>query len=519
MKKLFLALAALGVFVAGVALAANANDIVFPVQELGGCKNEQACKTYCDKPDNMAPCVAFAKAHNLMSQQEIKRAEALLSSLDAGGPGGCTSKESCETFCNDVTNIEACIGFAEKHGLMDENELKESKQVIRALKKGAKLPGGCTSKESCETYCQDPNNVEECVSFAEAAGFIKPEEAAEARKMMGFMQRGETPGNCKGRESCDAYCSHDANVMECVAFAEKAGMISKEDADMARKTGGRGPGGCRSKESCDAFCNAPDNQQACFEFAKEHGLIPEEKLAEMKEGMARLRAGVKQAPEEVVACLKANLGETIIQEIEAGTFTPGPATGEKIKGCFESMMSKVKEEMKKHFEGMPEKVRACLEENLGKDVVEQIAQGQAPPSPEMGDFMRACFELTRPSPAEMQEQIMQNMPQEMRACAQPKLAEYLQSLQKQEQPEMENRIRGIVDACAQDFQAREIEKQTQQIQRSEAENIPSPEGMNQEQQAEFERIKQERILQETERRIQEEVRRQTQEAQQLPTAP
>lgn len=525
-QKIFLAALLLVALTAGVALATSADDIVFPVPELGGCKNERECKTYCDKPDNMSSCVSFAKDHNLISRRDIKKAEALLSSLDSGGPGGCKTKEACETFCNDVNNIETCIGFAEKHGLMDADELKESKQVVRALRKGAKLPGGCANKEACETYCQDPNHVEECVAFAEAAGFIKPEEAKEARKMMGFMQRGETPGNCKSKESCDAYCSSDKNIMECVSFAEKAGMISSEEAAMARKTGGRGPGGCRSKESCDAFCNAQENQQTCFEFAKEHGLIPEEKLAEMKEGMARLRAGIKQAPEEVIACLKTNLGENIIREIEAGTLAPGPAMGEKVKECFDAMMPKIREEMKKHFANMPEKVRTCLNEKLGSEVVAQIERGEAPPSPEMGDSMRACFEMMRPSAAELQEQIMQGMPEEMRPCVRPKLAERLQSVQTQN--ELDRQIRSIVDECAKDFQSRMEDRQTpspQEIPYSK--DMPSPEGMGPEEREQFERIKQEEIQKEIERRTQEETQRQTEEirraieqqTQRIPSAP
>lgn len=434
---------------AGVALATSAGDITFPVQELGNCKNQKECRTYCDKQDNMAPCVAFAKKHNLMSEQDIKKAEALLSSLDTGGPGGCTTKESCETFCDDANNIEVCVAFAEKHGLMSAQELKESKQVVKALKKGAKLPGSCANKEACETYCQDPNNVEECVSFAEAAGFMKPEEAQEARKMMGFMQRGETPGNCKSKESCDSYCSNDKNIMECVGFAEKAGMISKEEADMARKTGGKGPGGCRSKESCDAFCNTPQNQQACFEFAKEHGLLSEEDLERIQEGMESIREALEEAPEEVVECLKENLGENIIQEIEEGTFTPGPAIGEKV---------------------------------------------------------RTCFELMRPDPAELEAQIMESIPDEMQECVQPKVHAILQRITEEEEPDhdaIEGEVRGVVEACGEEMREQMMPDREDM---DFPEGMSSPEGMGPEEREQFESEVQRRTGEETQRKT-EEIRR------------
>lgn len=503
-QKIFLTALLLAMMMAGVALAASVNDIVFPVQELGGCKNEQACKAYCDKPDNMSPCVSFAKEHNLMSQREIKRAEALLSSLDAGGPGGCKSKETCETFCNDAGNIETCIGFAEKHGLMDANELKESKQVVRALRKGAKLPGGCANKEACETYCQDSNHVEECVAFAEAAGFIKPEEAKEARKMMGFMQRGETPGNCKSKESCDAYCSSDANIMECVAFAEKAGMISPEEASMARKTGGRGPGGCRSKDSCDTFCNAQENQQTCFEFAKEHDLIPEEKLAEMKEGMGRLRAGLEQAPKEVADCLKGALGSDVIEKIQNGTFTPGPQSGEQIRACFEQFMPKMREVIS----NMPEEIKTCIENKIGSDQFAKIQQGGAP-TPEMGDEMRSCAESARKQ-MPTKEQLLERVPEQARECVESKIG-------GRNLEDIGPGIRLIIENCIGEFQKSLPTPQ----------EMPSPEGMGPEERERFERIKQEEIQKEVERRTQEEIQRKTEDArraieqqtQQIPSAP
>ena len=59
--------------------------------------------------------------------------------------------------------------------------------------------------------------------------------------------------------------------------------------------------------------------------------------------MGHVRMGLDKAPEEVKACLKENLGENIINDMEAGTLTPGPDIGERVKGCFEKFMPKVRE--------------------------------------------------------------------------------------------------------------------------------------------------------------------------------
>ena len=125
---------------------------------------------------------------------------------------------------------------------------------------------------------------------------------------------------------------------ECITFFEKAGLISSEELDMFRKTGGKGPGGCQGREACESFCNDPANQAACFAFAQEHGLIPAEELERMKEGMAQFEGGLQQAPPEVAQCLKDTVGEEVLAQIEAGTFMPNPELGESMRTCFEAFM-------------------------------------------------------------------------------------------------------------------------------------------------------------------------------------
>ena len=368
--------------------ASSKEDIVFPVAELGNCGSENECKTYCDGPENFEACIAFAEKYNLMSQEEINMAKKV---GGKDGPGGCRGDNGCKSYCDDINNIEECLAFAEENDILPPDELEEAKKVAQALKGGAKMPGGCTSKERCEDYCGDPENTEECVAFAEAAGFMSPEEVAMVRKTGGkgpgdcrgknqcdaycedsahmeecinfaieydlmppeekeetlkvldALKKGVKMPNCRGREECDVYCSEPQNMMECVtfaeaagfmsaeeaeeakkmaelgitsgpggckgkgeceaycddpnhseeciSFAEKAGFMSQEEAEMARKMGGSGPGGCKGKEECESYCNAPEHNEECFNFASERGLIPPEELEEMKKGMEMMREG------------------------------------------------------------------------------------------------------------------------------------------------------------------------------------------------------------------------------------
>jgi hypothetical protein len=317
------------------ALASSPFDITFPIAELDNCRDKDECKAYCDRSENAAACLAFARKHGLVVKDELDRAERLVNVKN--GPGGCDSRESCESYCNNIDHIDECVAFAEQNNLMDQDDLAEAKKVRDAVKRGAKLPGGCQDRNSCEAYCSDPSKTRECLAFAREAGFIDKEEAERAEKFIPLMERGETPGGCRTKETCEQYCFEEDHLEECIAFGEKVGAISEKDREILRKTGGRGPGGCRGRQ-CEAFCQDPANQKACFEFAKEHGLIKEADLRRMEEGRQHLRRGLEQAPPQVQDCVQSILGPDGLAKIEAGEFFGGPELGEKMRACFGQVM-------------------------------------------------------------------------------------------------------------------------------------------------------------------------------------
>ncbi len=102
--------------------------IQFPVAELGGCADKQACKNYCDQEENRRTCFAFAKKHGLMKPQKVQKIEKQIKALEegGGGPGGCKNENECERYCSDVANMKECVEFGKRHGIMEERELAEA---------------------------------------------------------------------------------------------------------------------------------------------------------------------------------------------------------------------------------------------------------------------------------------------------------------------------------------------------------------------------------------------------------
>src|SRR3990167_6187510 len=46
-------------------------EIKYPVQELGNCKNESSCKTYCEDMAHIKTCIAFAEKNGLISKEDV----------------------------------------------------------------------------------------------------------------------------------------------------------------------------------------------------------------------------------------------------------------------------------------------------------------------------------------------------------------------------------------------------------------------------------------------------------------
>lgn len=329
------------------------SSIQYPIPELGGCTDQNNCKSFCERKENMTKCVDFAEKKSLMKPEELALSKKVAARVTAGTtPGGCTTKDSCEKFCQgNVDQINQCVSFAEELGVLSPEELAQAKKVTKALAGGGKMPGGCTGKATCESYCQDTSHIDECLDFAEKADMMPASELAEARKVAKFLKNGETPGKCKTKDECQKYCEDDSHFGDCVGFAEKAGLVSKEDADMARKVGGKGPGGCKNKESCDTYCNDPAHGDECFNFAKSKGLISQEELKQIiDEGMAKLKGGLDQIPPdarpEVEACLKNVMGgDAAYQDIMSGKKMPTKEMGSKMGPCFEDVMKNYAQKM------------------------------------------------------------------------------------------------------------------------------------------------------------------------------
>lgn len=309
-------------------------SVQFPIAELGNCQDKTSCKAYCDDPAHADACLAFATAHHLMSEQEVNIAKKFLTG-QIQGPGGCTSKSSCEHYCSDMSHLNECLAFAQKNNITppgSQDQLEKAKKIQAAIQAGLKPP--CTSEDSCQTFCQQStDNMKSCIEFGQKSGILQGEELAHAQGLEKALSRGITPPPCT-QDTCSEYCSQPDHVQACTSFAVAAGFITKEQADIAQKTGGKGPGGCVGQDACQTFCDNPDNQQACIQFAKDNGFMNSEDIQQIEDGQNKLKDAVSHAPDSAVFCLQQQVGQDMVEKIKSG-FLPPKDIGEKMRSCFQ----------------------------------------------------------------------------------------------------------------------------------------------------------------------------------------
>src|SRR3989344_4111770 len=191
---------------AGIALAQSGQpEISFPIAELGGCNSKAECKAYCDDSTHAEACLSFAESRGMMSKDEIKTARKFIGQT---GPGGCTGS-ACRQYCNSKEHFAECRAFAEKNGLIPPRGErpqgpaidKDKEDAVEKLVEREGGPGGCTSKAACKTYCEDGTHVDECLAFAEKNGMMSPDERQTVQK---FREMQGQKGNCGTPEECRA---------------------------------------------------------------------------------------------------------------------------------------------------------------------------------------------------------------------------------------------------------------------------------------------------------------------------
>ena len=261
-----LVLFAFFIFFTGIAYAQNPSDVTFPIPELGNCSSMSECKAFCDDSTNKDACVAWAEGHGISVATEERA-----SVPPQGGPGGCRSDSECRAYCDSDEHIDECLNFGVKEGVISSDEAAK----IRSHRDEGG-PGGCRGPKECDEFCKNPANQNICIDFAVSKGFMTSTEAEQAKEFLA--------GGASGIPRPGEFSPQRGPRGPAGAGRPGEPGIDKAKAEEVLKAQG-GPGGCKDFNECESFCNNPANSETCFNFAVEHGLMNSADAEKLKKAM------------------------------------------------------------------------------------------------------------------------------------------------------------------------------------------------------------------------------------------
>ncbi|MBI2068658.1 MAG: hypothetical protein HYT67_00925 [Candidatus Yanofskybacteria bacterium] len=376
----------------------DADDILNAIKKgetPGGCKDEISCRAYCENLDHIQECLAFVEKFNLATSDELKEMRQLAAAKQAGVPfpGNCKTKQGCLKYCEAPSHAVECVAFAEAAGFISGDEAAQARKFAPLIARG-ETPGKCASKDQCEAYCEEGAHIGECLDFAIKYKLFPPEELEIMKKVQPFMKAGTMPGGCKSKDECEAYCENSDHAIECIDIGLALGVIKPGEVEIIKKSGGKGPGNCRSSEACEAFCSKPENQKECMDFAVKIGLMTQDE-ADQAQAAGDVRQCFEEADDKITSCFVTNLGVDLFEQMKAGKMPYDIEIIEKIrraKACVKQYSDQATDVLGDFLKALPA-ADACVADEFGPDFIGRLRRMAIPCSQMKGirGKMEACF--------------------------------------------------------------------------------------------------------------------------------
>ncbi len=228
------------------------------VNRPGDCTTKESCVEYCNDITHIDECASFIEENGLISAEKLLNLKKVQSAILEGLKlPNCNNKEECNVYCEGIDHMQECIAFGQTAKLLEGKNLESAQKIYKAIKDGI-TPPPCKGKENCDIFCSQAENMKACMNFSMQAGLMTEKERTNAQKMLTAINKGAKPPKCKSKEECDTYCKEPEHVDECIIFVEMAGIITTEEAKTIRETGNRGPGGCANENEC---ANQPEDNE------------------------------------------------------------------------------------------------------------------------------------------------------------------------------------------------------------------------------------------------------------------
>lgn len=280
MQKLFLSFLLFSLIIFSLVGTSFAQQIQYPIAQLGNCRDSQECFYYCEIPRNTPVCWSYGKyiLHKDVLGDATKSPDQIAKDHGITFPiaelGNCNSPQECMQYCNIPANQQACSDFGHKKGLIQENTSTQQSVDESKIVADAKTQLGCNSKDTCMAFCNDPANQQKCQQFAQSEGLNQNHNDQQNTPQPSIpptvFQATKQELGCDSETTCMDYCNNPDHYQKCQQFAQEHNLMQQQnqqgqeqqrEQQHAAPSGASSPPPCADQASCMQWCK--DNPDKC----------------------------------------------------------------------------------------------------------------------------------------------------------------------------------------------------------------------------------------------------------------
>jgi hypothetical protein len=198
--------------------------VTYPIDDLGGCADRQACFRFCAEDANKGACLAWAETHGKITNERALKVRNVRAALAQGRMECGTSIAECRVYCE----THDCSALAERHALWTQSERDGHERLMRAKAALAagKLACGTTVAE-CRAYCE----ANDCADIARQHGIWNERQLQRREEMRSRMEE----LGCDTVEACRALCAEDPSTCASMKPMMRPGAATPEQREAAKE--------------------------------------------------------------------------------------------------------------------------------------------------------------------------------------------------------------------------------------------------------------------------------------------
>lgn len=244
------------IFFISISQTVQAQNMKYPISELGDCRDAKECYLYCEVPENKPACWAY---QTYVIEGQVLGDSTQNITFPIVELGNCANAAECKSYCDNAENKNICASFAKAHNL---GHYKKQQEILQK----AQQELGCPTIDACKTFCQQPDNKNKCLKFAHE---IMPQKTQSQEEKTKLLEHAKEILGCDSTTTCRQLCEQAENKDKCHMIISSASAELHPNLKPNTQMLGKPMPTCKTQAECLKVCQMHPDQCPSFKRAQE----------------------------------------------------------------------------------------------------------------------------------------------------------------------------------------------------------------------------------------------------------